>query len=319
MTSLVASSPAIHLPLALPVASHVQEQKYIDLVRNVYENGVLEDDRTGVGCHCLFGAQIDFKNVHDYFPLFTTKYTSFKIMTDELCWFLSGDTNAKTLQNKGVHIWDGNSSREYLDSRGLFYYEEGDCGPIYGFQWNHFGADYTNCHTKCQNGKGVNQIDWVLDQIKAAVQNKKINRQIVMSAWNPFNLPQMCLPPCHVLAQFYVSQGKYLNCSVYQRSCDLFLGFPYNVASYALLMSLFAAQSGLIADKLVFSLGSVHIYKNQAAAVEQLLKRSVNTENPSPRITLDDPSTWNMHNIRPEQIHLHDYCPQSKIFAPMAV
>jgi len=290
------------------MSSH-PEQAYLDLLQRVLDKGTLEQDRTNTGCHVLFGDQIRFP-IKDSFPLLTTKKVFWKGIVEELLWFLQGKTNNKLLQEKGVHIWDGNSTREFLDKQGLDY-EEGDCGPIYSFQWTHFGAEYKDCHTD-YTGEGINQIDYILHELK----NNPQSRRIMMSAWNPADMKKMCLPPCHVSAQFHVREGKYLSCHMYQRSCDTFLGLPFNIASYALLTYMLAAKVGLIPDELVLSFGNVHIYSNHVEQVKQQLARE-----PFEWCTLelDDPSTWEMNTITMDQIHLKNYQSHSLIKAPMAV
>lgn len=291
------------------MSSH-PEQAYLDLLKRVLEKGTLEQDRTNTGCRVLFGDQIRFP-IKDSFPLLTTKKVFWKGIVEELLWFLQGKTNNKQLQEKGVHIWDGNSSREFLDKSGLSSYEEGDCGPIYSFQWIHFGAEYKDCHTD-YTGQGVNQINYIIEEIK----KNPTSRRIMMSAWNPSDLKKMCLPPCHVSAQFHVREGKYLSCHMYQRSCDTFLGLPFNIASYALLTYMIAAKTGLIPDELILSFGNVHIYNNHVEQVKQQLEREPLTWC---TLELDDQTTWEMDTITPDQIHLKNYQSHGMIKAPMAV
>lgn len=291
------------------MSSH-PEQAYLDLLKRVLEKGTLEQDRTNTGCYVVFGDQIRFP-IKDSFPLLTTKKVFWKGIVEELLWFLQGKTDNKLLQDKGVHIWDGNSTREFLDKQGLTSYEENDCGPIYSFQWTHFGAEYKDCHTD-YTGQGVNQIDWIIQEIK----KNPNSRRIMLSAWNPADLKKMCLPPCHVSAQFHVREGKYLSCHMYQRSCDTFLGLPFNIASYALLTYMIAAKTGLIPDELIMSFGNVHIYSNHLEQVKQQLTREPLSWC---SLELDDPSTWEMDTITPDQIHLKNYVSHSMIKAPMAV
>jgi len=285
------------------------ENAYLDLLRRVLEKGAYQDDRTGVGCYSIFGDQIRFP-IKDSFPLLTTKKVFWKGIVEELLWFLKGQTNNKLLKEKGVHIWDGNSTRDFLDKTGLSHYEEDDCGAIYSFQWIHFGAAYKDCHTDYTN-QGVNQIDWIVNEIKTNPNS----RRIFMSAWNPADLKKMCLPPCHVSAQFHVRDGKYLSCHMYQRSCDTLLGLPFNIASYALLTYLIAAKTGLMPDELIISLGNVHIYSNHVEQVKEQLTRE-----PLPWCTLEITDTdWDWDTLTSEKIKIHNYQSHAVIKAPMAV
>jgi len=168
-------------------------------------------------------------NLREHFPLLTTKRVFWRGVAEELLWFISGKTNAKELHDKDIHIWDGNASRAYLDSIGLTDREEWDLGPVYGFQWRHFGAKYVDMYTD-YTGQGVDQLAELIHTIKT----KPYDRRLVLSAWNPAALKEMALPPCHMFAQFYVANGE-LSCQLYQRSCDMGLGVPFNIASYALL------------------------------------------------------------------------------------
>ncbi len=196
------------------------ELAYLQLVREVMETGNRRGDRTGVGTVSRFGAQLRF-DLSRGFPLLTTKKMFWKGVRDELLWFIAGDTDAKRLAAKGVHIWDGNGSRAALDARGLKDYPEGTLGPVYGFQWRHFGAEYKGADAD-YTGKGVDQLADVIRLIRTDPNN----RRIILSAWNPADLNKMVLPPCHVLCQFYVADGK-LSSHLYQRSADLGLGVPF--------------------------------------------------------------------------------------------
>lgn len=286
------------------------ENIYLDLLRHILEKGVYHDDRTNTGVYSCFGYQVRFPIKYS-FPLLTTKKVYWKGVVEELLWFLKGDTNNKHLQDKNVHIWDGNSSREFLDKSGLTSYEEGDCGPIYSFQWKHFGAEYKDCHTDYTD-KGVDQIKYIINELKTNPNS----RRIMMSAWNPSDLKKMCLPPCHVSAQFYVREGKYLSCHMYQRSCDAFLGLPFNIASYSLLTYMLAAQTDLIPDELIISFGNLHIYANHVDQVKEQLTR---TPMPWPKVALRDSTQWNMDTISYDDIMLVDYKSHPPIKAQMAV
>lgn len=286
------------------------EQAYLDLLRHTLEKGTYHGDRTNTGVYSTFGYQVRFP-IKESFPLLTTKKVFWKGIVQELLWFLRGNTDNKLLTDKGVHIWDGNSSREFLDKTGLSNYEEGDCGPIYSFQWKHFGATYQNCHTD-YTGQGVDQIQCVLELLK----HDPNSRRIFMSAWNPADLDKMCLPPCHVSAQFYVREGKYLSCHMYQRSCDAFLGLPFNIASYSLLTYLLAAQADLIPDELIISIGNLHIYANHVEQVKEQLARE---PLPWPKLAIRSKEQWTMDTVSEEDVMLLDYQSHPSIKAPMAV
>jgi len=205
-----------------------EEYQYLKLVDEIMEKGVRMDDRTGVGTLSVFGTMMRF-DLRTSFPLLTTKRVFWRGVVEELLWFVKGDTNGKHLSEKGIKIWEGNGSREFLDKRGLSHREEGDLGPVYGFQWRHFGAKYVDMHTD-YSGQGVDQLAECIKKIK----EDPADRRIIMSAWNPADLNLMALPPCHMFCQFYVANGE-LSCLMYQRSCDMGLGVPFNIASYSLL------------------------------------------------------------------------------------
>lgn len=217
---------------------NIGEKAYLELVHNIIQNGKTRDDRTGVGTRAIFGTQLRF-SLKDQFPLLTTKRVFWRAVVEELLWFIKGSTNAKELSSKNVHIWDANASREFLDSVGLRDNEEGDLGPVYGFQWRHFGAEYKGTHADYKN-EGIDQLANVIETIR----NKPHDRRIIMCAWNPIDIPKMALPPCHCLVQFFVS-GDELSCLLYQRSADMGLGVPFNIASYSLLTYMIAHVTGL--------------------------------------------------------------------------
>jgi thymidylate synthase len=204
-------------------------------------------------------------------PLLTTKKVAWKTCFKELMWFVKGSTSNDELREKKVYIWNDNSSREFLDSRGLTNNREGDLGPVYGHQWRHFNAPYENCDTN-YSGKGVDQLQNIINELKDP--SKRTSRRLVMSAWNPVQLDEMALPPCHILAQFNVRQGKYLSCALYQRSGDVGLGVPFNIASYSFLTHILAKHCDLIADEFVYFLGNAHIYKDHIKPLEMQIDRS---------------------------------------------
>ncbi|EDO49153.1 predicted protein [Nematostella vectensis] len=243
------------------------ELQYLDMIRYIMENGTVKTDRTGTGTKSVFGAQMRFSLRDGVFPLLTTKRVFWRGVAEELLWFVKGCTNAKVLADKNIHIWDANGSRGFLDRQGLSHREEGDLGPVYGFQWRHFGAKYVDMHTD-YTGQGVDQLAQVIDKIK----NNPDDRRIIMLAWNPSDIPLMALPPCHAFVQFYVANGE-LSCQLYQRSGDMGLGVPFNIASYSLLTYMIAHVCGLKPGDFVHSLGDAHVYLNHFEALEEQLKR----------------------------------------------
>ena len=245
------------------------EYQYINLLSDILANGTYRVDRTNVGTFSVFGRQLRFNNINENFPLLTTKKVYWKGVAEELLWFLRADTNANNLKNKKVHIWDGNTSREYLDSVGLDHYEEGECGPFYGFQWRHFGADYNTMHDD-YSGKGIDQVNKVIDTIKT----NPYSRRLIVSAWNPTALDQMCLNPCHVMYQFYCNPDKKeLSVHMYQRSADVFLGLPFNIASTATFLSLISYLTDYTPKDVIVSLGDTHIYSNHVEQCKIQMER----------------------------------------------
>ncbi len=245
------------------------ETNYFGLIYDILHNGNIENSRNG-RTKSLFGYSLRFSLRDGVVPLLTTKRLAWKTCFHELMWFISGSTNNNELIEKNVHIWDANGSREFLDSRGLTENEENDLGPVYGHQWRHFNAPYSNCHEDYQ-GKGIDQLQNIINMLKDP--NQRNSRRLVLSAWNPCQLDEMALPPCHVLMQFYVREDKYLSCSLYQRSGDVGLGIPFNIASYSFLTHMIAHHCGLIADEFVHFIGNAHIYENHLAGLLEQLKR----------------------------------------------
>eukprot|EP00882_Tetradesmus_deserticola_P018541 GHRQ01019915.1.p1 GENE.GHRQ01019915.1~~GHRQ01019915.1.p1 ORF type:complete len:279 (+),score=123.87 GHRQ01019915.1:92-928(+) len=230
-------------------------------------------------------------------------------VVEELLWFIRGSTNARELQAKGVHIWDGNSSRAYLDSVGLGHREEGDLGPVYGFQWRHFGASYTDMHAD-YTGQGVDQLAGLIARIKSHPEC----RRLILTAWNPAALPDMALPPCHMTAQFYVADGE-LSCQLYQRSADVGLGLPFNIASYALLTLMIAQVCGLQPGEFVHTVGDAHVYSNH---VEPLKQQLANAPRHLPRLLLN-PQKKAIDEFTADDFTLLDYTPHKTIKMQMAV
>lgn len=243
------------------------ETQYLNLVHQILSSGVERGDRTGTGTKSIFGAQMRFNLRDGEFPLLTTKRVYWKGIVEELLWFIKGSTSSKVLSDKGVNIWDANGSRQVLDSLGFTHREEGDLGPVYGFQWRYWGANYRGAHVDYAN-EGIDQLAECIKKIKTTPND----RRIIMSAWNPADIPNMALPPCHTFCQFYVANGE-LSCQMYQRSCDMGLGVPFNIASYALLTCMVAHVCGLKPGEFIHTLGDTHVYLNHIDALEEQLKR----------------------------------------------
>lgn len=263
-------------------------RQYLDLLADVMENGTDRSDRTGTGTRSVFGRQMRF-DLGQGFPLLTTKKVHLKSVIYELLWFLRGETNVRWLQERGVKIWN-----EWAD-------ENGDLGPVYGSQWRSW-----------PDGRGgtIDQIANVIEQIKT----KPDSRRHIVTAWNPTEIEDMALPPCHCLFQFYVADGK-LSCQLYQRSGDVFLGVPFNIASYALLTHMVAQVTGLGVGEFVHSLGDVHLYSNHfEQAIEQLRRQP----RPAPRLTLN-PDRTSILDFEYEDFLVTGYDPHPAIKAPIAV
>ena len=263
-------------------------KQYLDLLSHIMENGVAKEDRTGTGTRSVFGHQMRF-NLADGFPLLTTKKLHLKSIIHELLWFLKGDTNVKYLQDNGVRIWN-----EWAD-------DNGDLGHIYGYQWRSW-PDY--------NGGHIDQIKEVVETIK----NNPDSRRIIVSAWNVADLPNMNLPPCHAFFQFYVADGK-LSLQLYQRSADCFLGVPFNIASYALLLMMMAQVTGLEAGDFVHTLGDTHIYNNHFEQVKEQLTREPRR---LPRMVIN-PDVKDIFSFKFEDFTLEDYDPHPHIKGIVAV
>lgn len=233
------------------------EQQYLNLINNIINNGILETGRNG-NVKSIFGVTMRFDLTNNTIPLMTTKKLAWKTCLKELLWFISGKTDNKILKQNNVKIWNENASREFLDSRGLHHLEEDDLGPVYGHQWRHFNAKYTSCNDDYTD-KGIDQLKNIIDLLNDPSQNN--SRRLLISAWNPQQLDEMALPPCHVLMQFKVTQNKNLHLALYQRSGDVGLGVPFNIASYAFLAHLVAHHCGLNATELVHFIADAHIYE----------------------------------------------------------
>lgn len=263
-------------------------QQYFDLMRHVLEHGIDKEDRTGTGTRSVFGYQMRF-DLAQGFPLLTTKKLHVRSIIIELLWFLRGDTNIRFLKENGVSIWD-----EWADANG-------DLGPVYGYQWRSWPKS---------DGGHIDQIAQVIEQIR----RNPDSRRLIVSAWNPALVDDMALPPCHALFQFYVAQGR-LSCQLYQRSADIFLGVPFNIASYALLTLMVAQVCGLKPGEFIHTFGDAHLYRNH---FEQAREQLTRTPKPLPQLHLN-PQVNNIFDFKFEDFSLENYTPDAHIKAPVAV
>ena len=246
-----------------------QELQYLNMIKDIIDNGSIESTRNGETI-TKFGTMMKFSLKDGKLPLITTKKMAYKSCFEELFWFIRGSTNNEELQEKNVKIWNANSSREFLDSRGLRNYCENDLGPIYGFQWRHFNTPYYNFRTDYSN-KGVDQLQNIINDLKDP--QTRSSRRHILTAWNPCQIDEMALPPCHMICQFHVRENKYLSCALFQRSGDVGLGVPFNIASYSLFTHLLAKHCDLIADEFVHFIGNTHIYKQHIEPLNEQIKR----------------------------------------------
>ena len=262
------------------------ETQYLNLMKRILEEGQIRETRNGP-VRSLFGAHIS----HDLstgFPLLTTKKMFWRGIAEELAWFLRGSTNVQELRDKKVHIWDGNS-----EDRGY------DAGPVYGFQWRHFGADYTDCHQD-YTGQGVDQLSKILELLRT----NPTSRRMVLSAWCPTQQHKMCLPPCHVMYQFYVEKDGRLSCMMTQRSADVFLGLPFNIASTSLLVHLIASVTGLEPGHVHINVGDAHIYEEHIPVCKMQIKR---TPTALPKLIISQQPDQELWEFQPSQVHIESY------------
>ena len=254
------------------------ENQYLQLISNILVNGEEIEGRNGK-TRMIFGSQMRFSLENNCIPFLTTKQLAWKTCLKELLWFISGSTNNKTLKQQNVHIWDANGSKEFLESRNLKYAED-DLGPVYGHQWRHYNATYNDCFTD-YTGQGVDQLNNVIEMLKD--KNQRQSRRIILNAWNPCQIDEMALPPCHVLMQFNVNKNDELSCILYQRSGDVGLGVPFNIASYSFLTHLLAHHCDLKAKEFIHFIGNTHIYNNHIEPLKIQLNR---TPYPFPTLTI---------------------------------
>lgn len=286
-----------------------EEYQYYDVIRDILDNGESCDDRTNVGTYSVFGRQFKW-DLSTHFPLLTTKRMYFKGIVEELLWFLRGETDNKLLNERKVRIWDGNSSREFLDNQGLTHLREGDIGKSYGFQFRHFGGDYTDCETD-YSGIGYDQFMNVIKMIK---ENPN-SRRIIISLWNPVDLKEMALPPCLFYYQFRV-YGNKLNLHILNRSNDMALGHPWNIATGALMCYIVSHMTGLIPGELTHSVSDAHIYKNHLDAIKEHFNR---TPRPFPILKIKDNNQKDISDYKYEDFEVIGYNPYANIKMDMVV
>jgi len=270
-----------------------EEEQYLNLINNIMNKGHYEKGRNGF-TYSIFGYSMRFSLENQSIPILTTKKLSWKTCLKELLWFVRGETDNKILNSQGVKIWDGNSSAEYLKSRGLEY-EEGLLGPIYGFQWRHFNGDY-----KKQTG-GIDQLQEIINLLKNP--ETRNSRRLILTAWNPTQLDEMALPPCHIFCQFNVHDNNKLSCAMYQRSGDVGLGVPFNIASYSFLTHLIANHCDLEPFEFVYFIGNAHIYEEHM----EVLKKQVNINTFSfPKLVISS-KYENINDYQVEDFDIIDY------------
>jgi len=275
-----------------------EENQYLNLIHDVINCGEPVNSRNG-NVKAIYGSVMHFNLSNNIMPLLTTKQIAWKTCLKELFWFINGSTDNKILKSQNVKIWNGNSSRQFLDSRQLYNNKEDDLGPIYGHQWRHFNAEYINCNTDYTN-QGIDQLKYIIDNLKDT--ENKYSRRLLMSAWNPCQIDQMSLPPCHVIVQFNVSNNK-LSCSLYQRSGDIGLGVPFNIASYSFLTHILASHCNLEASEFIYHLGNCHIYSDHIDTLQEQLK---NKPKIFPTIKILN-KKQNIENYNVEDIEIHNY------------
>ena len=284
-----------------------QEIQYLILLDQILKGGEFRPDRTGTGTLSLFGKQMIF-DISNEFPLLTTKKVFFDKIVSELLFFLSGKTDTKILENQNNFIWKGNTRKEYFEKIGLDL-KEGDMGPSYPFQWRHYGEEYNGCEYD-YTGKGIDQIQNLIDGLKT----DPYGRRHIICSWNVKDIKKMALPPCHCLVQFYVTSDGFLDCQMYQRSADFFLGVPFNIASYSLLTYMIAQICNLKPRKFIHTFGDAHIYRDHIEQVKIQLDR---TPKQFPTLNLNQ-NIKNIFDFKPEDIKIENYDSHPYIKAQMS-
>lgn len=288
-----------------------EENQYLDLIRDCIENGESRDDRTGTGTRSVFGRTMRFSLENDTLPLLTTKSVPFRIVLEELLFFIRAQTDNKILSDKNIHIWDGNSTKEFFEKNGIDR-QAGDLGPVYGFQWRHFGAKYKTCNDVYEgDNSGIDQLNNVISELKTNPNS----RRLVVSAWNPVDLKEMALPPCHCLFQFLSNNGK-LTCILYQRSGDVGLGIPFNIASYSILTYIVAKLTNLTPHEFIHFVADAHVYKDHEEPLKVQLKRQPKN---FPKLKLKEKEYKSLEDFEFEDFILEDYQPAPKITMKMSV
>jgi thymidylate synthase len=295
---------------------NVEEYSYLNLLSRILEHGEERKDRTGVGTKALFGTSLRFSLENNTLPLLTTKKMFYKGIVEELLFFLRGETDTKKLETKGVNIWKGNTSREFLDKRGLTWLKEGDMGYGYGWQWRRFAGEKQTPYTKITDSlnKGTDQIANVFNSLK----NDPHSRRHLVSAWNPNQEKETALVPCHYAFQFYVDNNNKLSCMWNQRSVDTFLGLPFNIASYATLTHIFAKALGYQPKEIIFIGGDTHIYLNHLDQVKEQISRTP-FDFPQLKINKEISSVKDMENLQFEDFEVINYKSYPSIKAFMAI
>jgi thymidylate synthase len=293
---------------------NLEELQYLDLLKNIIDNGHMEMGRNG-NTKSIFGASMRFSLQNGKIPILTTKKTAWKTCLKELLWFISGSTDNKVLNAQNVHIWDGNATPEYLATRGLSHYPEGELGAIYGHQWRHFNAPlhfsndkhYSSYDSNWVKDKeevkknGIDQLQQIIDQLKNPLTRN--SRRLIMTAWNPCQLDEMALPPCHIMCQFNVHDGNKLSCCMMQRSVDTALGESFNVASYSFLTHLLAKHCGLEAYEFVHFMGNCHIYEEHIEPIKEIFNRK---PFPFPTVSIKEVRE-NINDYKVEDFEVHNY------------
>lgn len=251
-------------------AWRTQEFQYLSLLKNIINNGVREKGRNGI-TYTQIGGMMRFSLKNNQIPIITTKKMAWRVCLKELLWFMNGDTNNELLQEENVKIWNDNANREFLDSRGLYHLRENDLGPVYGHQWRFWNAPYSREYGCFEDyrGKGIDQLQNIIDDLNESKITGETSRRMIMTAWNPEQIDEMALPPCHVLSQFHITEGNQLSCTLYQRSADMGLGVPFNIASYSFLTHILAKHCDLEAKEFIHFIGNAHIYDDHIDSLEE--------------------------------------------------